>query len=149
VVVVSAEGVRGRVLVAGEGQGPLLRLHAPISFWGGVDPVAGIVADPRHPDHGRNLTGTVLLVPATVGSSSSSAIMLELLREGTTPAAILLGRADGILALGAVVGRELGYAPVPILELAPEALAGVPEGTRLRVERDGRVLWQSVSSPDA
>lgn len=126
-----------RVLVAAAGVGPLLRLRAPISFWGGVDPVAGTVADPRHPDHGRSIAGTVLLVPAAVGSSSSSAIMLELLREGTAPAAIVLGRADAILALGAVVGRELGYTPIPIVELSPEALGSVADGNIVRIEEDG------------
>jgi len=128
---------RARVLVAGTGEGPLMRLRAPISFWGGVDPVAGTVADPRHPDHGRSIAGAVLMVPATVGSSSSSAIMLELLREGTAPAAIVLGRADAILALGAVVGKELGYAPIPIVELAPEAMEGVADGATVRIDEDG------------
>ena len=122
----------GRVLVAGTGVGPLLRLRAPISFWGGVDPVAGTVADPRHPDHGRSLAGTVLWIPATVGSSSSSAIMLELLREGTAPAAVLLGRADAILALGAVVARELGYPRSPsVLESPLDGLEGLGEGAPL------------------
>lgn len=127
----------GRPLVPGAAEGPLFRLRAPISFWGGVDPVAGTIADPRHPDHGRSIAGTVLLVPAPVGSSSSSAIMLELLREGTAPAAVLLGRADAILALGVVVGRELGYAPIPILETNPATLDGVADGSIVRVEADG------------
>jgi predicted aconitase with swiveling domain len=129
--------VTGRPLVPGTAEGPLLRLRAPISFWGGVDPVAGTIADPRHPDHGRSIAGTVLLVPAPIGSSSSSAIMLELLREGTAPAAVLLGRADAILALGVVVGRELGYAPIPILEVDAAALDGVADGTTVRVGADG------------
>ncbi len=129
--------VTGRPLVPGAAEGPLLRLRAPISFWGGVDPVAGTIADPRHPDHGRSIAGTVLLVPAPIGSSSSSAIMLELLREGTAPAAVLLGRADAILALGVVVGRELGYAPIPVLEVAPAAFDGVADGTTVRVGADG------------
>lgn len=133
--------VKGRVLVAGAGSGPLLRLRAPISFWGGVDPTTGRVADPRHPDHGASLAGTVLLVPSAVGSSSSSAIMLELLRNGVAPAAVLMGKADAILALGVVVGRELGYAPVPVLEVAPEALAALESGTPVRVADDGGVGW--------
>lgn len=133
--------VTGRALVSGTGEGPLLRLGAPISFWGGVDPAGGRVADPRHPDHGAALAGTVLLVPSAVGSSSSSAIMLELLRNGVAPAAILMGRADAILALGVVVGRELGYAPIPVVEVAPEALAGVPAGARVRVGAGGDVSW--------
>lgn len=131
--------VRGRVLVAGEAEGRLMRLGAPISFWGGVDPATGRVADPRHPDHGRSIAGTVLLVGEAVGSSSSSAVMLELLRGGVAPAAVLMGRADAILALGVVVARELGHPTIPVLEMPSEVLAGAPEGTPLRVHADGRV----------
>jgi len=132
--------VTGRVLVPGAGEGPLLRLGAPISFWGGVDPLSGRVADPRHPDHGRCIAGTVLLVSSAVGSSSSSAIMLELLRHGVAPAAVLMGTADAILALGVVVGRELGYAPIPMVQVPMAALAHVPEGVVLRVGSDGSVV---------
>ncbi len=126
--------VKGRTLVAGEGNGPLLRLTHPISFWGGVDPVEGTIVDPRHPQFGASIQGTVLLIPSAVGSSSSSAIMLELLREGTAPAAVLMGKADAILALGGVVGRELGYEPVPVVEVDPAAFADVESGVVLRVE---------------
>lgn len=131
--------VTGRVLVAAEGQGPLLRLAAPISFWGGVDPLTGRITDPRHPDHGRCLAGSVLLVSSAVGSSSSSAIMLELLRNGVAPAAVLMGTADAILALGVVVGRELGYPAIPMVQVATASLDQVAEGTPLRVGSDGSV----------
>jgi predicted aconitase with swiveling domain len=66
--------------------------------------------------------------------------MLELLREKTAPAAILLGRADAILALGAVVGQELGYDPIPILEVPMEVLGEFPDGGIVDVGRDGSVL---------
>lgn len=131
--------VRGRVLVPGEGAGPLLRLRAPISFWGGVDPVTGRIADPRHPDHGRSVAGTVLLVPEAIGSSSSSAIMLELIRHGVAPAAVLMGRADAILALGVVVARELGYAAVPVVEVGLQEVAGWEDGQVVRVDPGGDV----------
>ena len=131
--------VTGRPLVAGTGQGPLLALSHPISFWGGVDPVTGTIADPRHPEYARLLTGTVLLVPQAVGSSSSSAIMLELLRRGTAPAAILMGEADAILALGVVVAGELGHATVPVVEVDASSFEGLVEGTPVKVEVDGTV----------
>ncbi len=131
--------VRGRVLVPGEAEGSFVCLGAPISFWGGVDPATGHIADPRHPDHGRSLAGVVLAVPEAVGSSSSSAVMLELLRRGVAPAALLLGRADAILVLGVVVAGELGYARIPVLEAPSVALAGWAEGTRLRIGSDGTV----------
>jgi predicted aconitase with swiveling domain len=135
----SVRGVRGRVLVPGRGRGHLMSLTHPISFWGGVDPARGEIVDPRHPQHGMSITGRVLLVPAAVGSSSSSAIMLELLREGTAPAAILMGKADAILALGCIVGSELGYDPIPILEVPVEAFEYVFDGAMVEVHRDGLV----------
>ncbi len=133
--------VIGRVLVAAEGVvGPLLRLTHPISFWGGVDPVTGTIADPRHPQWGASIVGTVLAIPSAVGSSSSSAIMLELLREESAPAAVLMGRADAILALGVVVGRELGYPTVPVLEVDMSGLDGVQDGRLLSVSGERVVL---------
>lgn len=131
--------VTGRVLVDGVGSGPLLRLTAPISLWGGVDPIAGTIADPRHPQFGASIAGVVLAIPSAVGSSSSSAIMLELLREGRAPVAIIMGRADAILALGVIVARELGYDTIPVLELPLQGLGEVADGTRTQV-RGARVV---------
>lgn len=127
-------GITGRVLVDGAGQGQLLLLGAPISFWGGVDPETGRISDPRHPDHGADISGRVLALPATVGSSSSSAVMLELLRLGQAPAALLLAEADAILTLGVIVAREMNYATIPVLEVAAGDLAALPRDGEIRVE---------------
>jgi predicted aconitase with swiveling domain len=119
----------GRILVGGSGTGPLLRLTEPLSFWGGVDPLSGRIIDARHPQHGRSIAGTVLALPAARGSSSSSSVLLELVAQGKAPAAILLGEADAILALGAVIAREMGWTPPPVVELDAAAQAGMAEGT--------------------
>jgi len=132
----------GRVLVPGDASGTLLKLRSPISFWGGVDPRTGIVSDPRHPNYGDSITDTVLIVPATAGSSSSSAIMLELLRSKLAPAALLLARHDGILALGVLVARELGYVTIPVVELTPEVLQLLPEAGAATVTRTGSIELQ-------
>jgi predicted aconitase with swiveling domain len=127
-------GISGRVLVDGVGQGPLLLLAAPIGFWGGVDPETGRIGDPRHPDHGAEIAGRVLAAPGTVGSSSSSAVMLELLRLGRAPAALLLAEPDAILTLGVIVAGEMGYATIPVLEIAGGDLALLPRDGEIRVE---------------
>lgn len=62
--------------------------------------------------------------------------MLELIREGTSPAAIVMGQADAILALGVVVARELGYRGPPVLELPVSLLDALPDGV-LDVLEDG------------
>lgn len=125
------------MLVAGAASGPLLRLQAPISFWGGVDPEEGRISDPRHPDHGAVLAGRILAVAAPIGSSSSSSVMLELLRNGKAPAGLLLGRVDAILVLGVVVAGEMGCPTIPVLALSPEDIAGLPPGGRAEIGPDG------------
>ena len=89
--------------------GPLLRLTAPISFWGGVDPKTSIIADVRHPQHGTPISGTILMLPGTIGSSSASAVLLELIHRGIAPAAIIMPEPDAILLLGVLVAREMGW----------------------------------------
>lgn len=89
--------------------GRLLRLTAPISFWGGVDPKTSKIADVRHPQHGTAISGTILLMSGTIGSSSASAVLLELIHRGIAPAAIIMPEPDAILLLGVLVAREMGW----------------------------------------
>ena len=97
--------------------GEALVLAAPISFWGGVDPFTGNIIDARHPDRGQNITGKVLCLPGTIGSSSASAVLLELVRTRLAPAAIILHEPDAILLLGLIVAREMGWATPIALKL--------------------------------
>ncbi|NJO38089.1 MAG: DUF126 domain-containing protein [Rhizobiales bacterium] len=75
------------MLVDGSVAGEILKLGAPICFWGGLDPKTGQIADPKHPDHGAVVSGKVLAIPRIVGSSSSSQQLLEVLYLGRPPAA--------------------------------------------------------------
>jgi uncharacterized protein len=104
------EGTPLEVLIPGPAAtGPALTLTAPISFWGGVDPKTSLIADVRHPQHGIPIAGTVLMLPGTIGSSSASAVLLELIHRGIAPAAIVLYEPDAILLLGVLVAREMGW----------------------------------------
>lgn len=129
---------RAEPLVAGPAAGgPILRLSAPLSFWGGVDPASGRITDVRHPEHDRSIAGTVLLVPETRGSSSSSSIILELIRNGCAPAALLIDRVDAILILGILVAREMGLAHPPAWRLDRAVMERLPD--RVRVDTEGGI----------
>jgi predicted aconitase with swiveling domain len=123
-------------LIDGEAEGEVLLLGAPISFWGGVDPATGRITAAKHPDRGANIAGKILVVGQTIGSSSSSAILLELLRTGRAPAALVLAEIDPILTLGVVVAREMGYATIPVLCAAP---APFETGMRAHIGPGGRI----------
>jgi len=134
---VSGGELRGRVLVGGVGAGPVLRLEEPLSFWGGVDPSTGRIIDRRHPRCGESVSGRVLVMPYGRGSSSSSSVLLEGVRLGTAPAAVVLRELDGILALGAAVARELYEQSPPVVLLAPADWEAVREGDDASVDVSG------------
>ena len=92
-----------RVLVPGVATGEVLVLDEPLSFWGGLDPETGTLIDSHHPQAGDVLGGRVLVMPSGRGSSSSSYVLAEAIRAGTAPVAVVLGEADAIVALGAIV----------------------------------------------
>jgi predicted aconitase with swiveling domain len=115
----------GRTMVAGVASGEVLVLAEPLSFWGGIDPATGDVIDTHHPQRGANVAGRILLMPSGRGSSSSSSVLAETIRAGTAPAAIVLSEPDPILALGAIVARELYGRSVPVVVITdPDVRTG-------------------------
>ncbi len=129
----------GRALVEGVATGPALVLDAPLSLWGGLDPETGHIIDQRHPQWKANVTGQVLVMPVGKGSSSASSILLEAVRLGTAPAAILLAEPDAILALGAAVARELyGMAP-PVMVLDGSIYGRIRAGQNVTITPDGTI----------
>lgn len=131
--------VQGDILVPGmAGEGRALILTAPISFWGGVDPATGRIADVRHPQCGEHIGGTVLFLPATIGSSSASAVLLELVRNGHAPAALVIAEPDAILLLGLIVAHEMGWRTPVAVRIAASVFPSL-DGATLTVSQDGRV----------
>jgi uncharacterized protein len=132
--------VHGEVLLEGPAvDAPALTLTAPISFWGGVNPKTSEIADPRHPEYGRAIAGRALFVPATIGSSSAAAILLELVHTGQAPAAIVLHEPDAILLLGLIVGREMGLATPMALRLDARFYQGF-QGRSVSISSDGTIV---------
>ena len=114
----TASLIEGTALVAGATQqvkGRLAFSGTGLSFWGGVDPVTGIVIDERHPLCGRLITDTILAIPSGRGSCTASQIVLELVLNNTAPRAIVLKDRDAVVAVGALVAREFFGAIPPLI----------------------------------
>lgn len=103
------------VLVSGSAEGELLVLEEPVSFWGGVDPTAGRIVDPRHPQVGALLEGRIIVMPHARGSSGTSAALGEMLRVKLGPAGIVLGSVDSMLTVGSLVAARLYGTECPIV----------------------------------
>ena len=123
-----------RTLVAGRAAGIALVLDAPLSFWGGLDPETGELIDTHHPQRGASVTERILVMPSGRGSSSSSYVLAEAIRAGTAPAAVVLREPDGIIALGAIVARELYGTNIPVVVVDFDTYDSIVDGIALDVE---------------
>ncbi len=130
---------KAHVLVAGHGHGEALVLPEALSLWGGLDPETGEIIDRRHPASGNNVIGKVLVMPIGRGSSSASSILLESVRTGMAPAAIITAEPDPILALGAAVAREMYDKSPPVVVLETADYAQIQSGQMIQVTEDGLV----------
>ena len=131
--------MQGRVVVAGEGAGELLVSSEPLSLWGGYDHRTGEIIDRRHPLSGRIASGRVLALPNTIGSSTTTAVLLEAVRAGTAPAAILTTGVDSFLALASIVAEEMYGRAIPVVALTAEEFNELRMATRAAIRRDGVV----------
>ncbi|MGE3833023.1 MAG: DUF126 domain-containing protein [Parvibaculaceae bacterium] len=132
--------IRAMILHAGTAAGPTLKLDAPLSLWGGFDPVTGAIIDIHHPQRGRVLTGHIVLMEESRGSGTAPGAMAEAIRRGTAPLAIILGHADTNLAMGAMVASALYGKDCPVLAVTPEDFAKLSGMTALSIAADGGII---------
>jgi predicted aconitase with swiveling domain len=128
---------QAHVLVDGSASGPALVLPEALSLWGGLDPETGEIIDQRHPNLGDNVAGKVLVLPIGRGSSSASSILLEAVRQGKAPAAIVLAETDAILALGAAVAREMYDQAPPVVVVEPDVYQQLRTGQTITIDENG------------
>jgi predicted aconitase with swiveling domain len=131
--------IQGQPVLGGTAKGEALVSTEPLSFWGGYDYHTGEITDRRHPLSGKSAAGRVLAVPFSRGSSTTTAVLLEAIRAGTAPAAILTTGLDSFFALASIVANELYAKPIPIMALTPDQFATLRTGDYLRIEEDGSI----------
>ena len=109
--------LQGRTVIQGAARGRALVSHEPLSFWGGYDWKTGEITDRRHNLSGSIAKDRILAVPFTRGSSTTTAVLLEAIRAGTAPRAIITTDTDFFFALASVVAEELYNSPLPLVRL--------------------------------
>jgi predicted aconitase with swiveling domain len=93
----------GRVIKAGAAEGVALVSPEPVGFFGGVDPMTGVVIEAGHPLEGQCVAGRVLVFPTGKGSTVGSYILYRLKKNGVAPAAIVNAESEPIVAVGAII----------------------------------------------
>jgi predicted aconitase with swiveling domain len=129
--------ISGRAIVAGEADGEALVTHDALSFWGGYDFHTGEIIDKHHPLAGVRASGRILAVPFSKGSSTTTAVLLEAVRAGTAPAAILTTGPDAFFALASIVADVMYGKSFPVISLDPGDFASLRTGEHLSIELSG------------
>ena len=123
--------LKGRKVMGGIAEGEALVCMDSMSFYGGVDPVTGIITDPGHICNGMNITGKVFVFPTGKGSTVGSYVIYRMAKLGTAPAAIINVETEAILATGCVISD------IPLVDkLDHDPLKVIKNGMRVRVNAD-------------
>jgi uncharacterized protein len=97
--------LNGRKIFGGNARGEALVTTEGISFYGGVDPDTGVVAEKGHPLEGKSIAGKILVFPQGKGSTVGSYIIYRLKKNGKAPLAIINQECETIVAVGAIISE--------------------------------------------
>ena len=136
--------LRGKVIIRGKARGTALVSREPLSFWGGYDWKTGEIIDRRHMLSGSIAKDKILAIPFTRGSSTTTAVLLEAIRAGTAPAAIITTETDFFFALACVVADELYSVSLPLVALDEVDFAKLCTNDEIQVVNDGRLIVQRM-----
>ncbi len=136
----SRKTFRATVLNPGATAADALVLDDPLSFWGGFDPKNGEIIDRLHPQVGASIAGKVMVIPASRGSAGTPAGVAEAIRRGSGPSAVLLGRTDVNITIGAMVADRLYDTSTPVLVPASADYDDLRSGEAIEIAEDGTVI---------
>jgi uncharacterized protein len=108
--------LKGRGLTNGVVEGEALVTTQSFGFSHGVDPTTGKIGDERHELRGQSLKGKVFVFPYCKGSSTNGLFILELVRCGNAPAAVINIDTEPSTGAGFIMGEIFYKKTVPIVD---------------------------------
>ena len=103
-----------------------------ISFFGGVDPETGLVAERGHELEGQSITGKILVFPTGKGSTVGSYTLYRLKHNGLAPAAIINAECETITAVGCIISE------IPCVDQV--AIDKILSGAQIRIDGENVVV---------
>ena len=133
--------LKGRGLLGGTVEGEALSSKKYFGFTHGVDPSTGEIVDERHEWRGLNVKGKILVYPFGKSSSSGALWIIDTVRQGNAPLAIINVEAEAITGGGCMLAEMLyGTTIVLVDKLDGDPCAIIKSGDRVRVNgQDGIV----------
>ncbi len=113
--------LKGSGVVKGVAEGPALVSEQSLSLGGLLNPQTGVIIDKRHELYGQRVKGKVLVFPHGKGSTTGAIALLEAVRCGSAPAAIINVRTEPILVVSGAIMAQIFYKKkIPIVDRLEE-----------------------------
>jgi len=140
---------KGRVVLGGNLSGMALVTHAGFnslaSFYQAMltDANEAICSDHNNPQlFGKNLTGKIICLSKTIGSTSAGTTWDKVAQMGMAPKALLFSdKIDSLAAAGLIVADIwAGVRIVAVDQLGRDFLMNVRDGQKIVIRKDGTVI---------
>ena len=109
-----------KAAVTGNVKAELLFSNDSYCFWGGVDQSTGVITDGRHGNYQQSMKGKAFAFPYGKGSSGAGLVILEMVRTGCQPAAIINLRSDPVILTGPLIAKHFYDVKIPVVNLSEE-----------------------------
>ena len=127
--------ISGRGVIEGKAKEEAIVSTQPFGFFGGVDPSTGVVIDKWHELYGQSIKGKVLVYPEGRGSTVGAAVILELVRTGCAPAAIINTKIETITAAGGLMAKKFYGKDMPMVDrLSEDPIKAIKTGDIVEVD---------------
>ncbi len=112
--------VKCKKAVSGSVKADLLFSNDSFSFWGGANQATGEIRDNRHANYKENMAGKAFAFPFGRGSSGAGLVILEMVRAGCAPAAMINLRSDPVIITGPLIAKHFYNIDIPVVNLSEE-----------------------------
>ena len=127
--------IEGRIISEGFVEGIALVSKQNFSFSHGIDPYTGNICDKSHEWNGKNINDKILFFPFGKGSLAGGLWLLESVRLGNIPKAIINLEMDPIIASGIILADLLYNIKIVALDRLKKNIFDLIEtGNFIRIE---------------
>ena len=113
------------------------------SFVGGVNIQTGDISDYRHANYQENITDQAFAFPFGRGSSGAGLVLMEMLRIGTAPAAIINVHTDPVILTGPLICKHFYNQILPVINLSEEDYKKLEGAKEIEIfeDKEGMIVY--------
>jgi predicted aconitase with swiveling domain len=142
---------KGRVVLAGNIEGECTVSHEGLNILATFQKSAlkkakeVICADQNNRDlYNKNLTGKIICLPKTIGSTTGGMVLQTIMDMGIGPAAMLFSEHIDSLAAAGIILSDVwnGKKIITVDQLGEEFLSCVKDGQSIEIKEDGTIIFE-------